>query len=391
MNSELKPGRPSHPRTNLKVGVKIYDNGWFLRHHMRPEALADLLVKMGVTWVIAQSRFLPMADSAVESAVSAQEAARYADLDDVAFRHSLQERGIAYFAALNICFDPAYAATYPERLPIDQFGRRETKQDWYVGLAPVLADNLSRKQALLEAAAAALQPDGVHLGFIRWPGFWETWLPDIQRSEMPDTCYSRLTLSQFCAAKAVDLPIDDPVGAAQVIAHKYKAEWRDWKCDATVAAIAQLRRAIHSIQPTAEISINTLPFFRQDFDDAVEEVFGQDVSKLREVVDVFEVMAYHQILCKPAIWPAAVASDIKLRSGQRTVCTLQTRPLYLDGMHAGRGRSLTLGPEEFAQAVDSLETSAVDGLCLFTLTDLLGMQSTTAGQAMIGRIREFRR
>ena len=44
--------------------------------------------------------------------------------------------------------------------------------------------------------------------------------------------------------------------------------------------------------------INTLPFFLDDFENAVEEVFGQSPSQLSEVADVFEVMAYHQILRK---------------------------------------------------------------------------------------------
>jgi hypothetical protein len=42
--------------------------------------------------VIAQSRFLPMADSAVDSAVRKSDRARYASLDDVAFRRALKDR-----------------------------------------------------------------------------------------------------------------------------------------------------------------------------------------------------------------------------------------------------------------------------------------------------------
>ena len=55
--------------TDLSVGVKIYDNDLFLKYGMEAEAAADLLRSMGVTYVITQSRFLPMQDSAVESAV----------------------------------------------------------------------------------------------------------------------------------------------------------------------------------------------------------------------------------------------------------------------------------------------------------------------------------
>ena len=46
---------------DLRLGIKIYDNDWFLRHHHSPEAAADILAQMGATFVIAQSRFLPYA------------------------------------------------------------------------------------------------------------------------------------------------------------------------------------------------------------------------------------------------------------------------------------------------------------------------------------------
>ena len=154
---------------NLRLGIKIYDNDWFLRHHLSPEAAADILAQMGVTFVIAQSRFLPMQDSAVESNVRASQASDYAALDDVAFRHALAARGIGYFACLNICFDPAFTAAHPELLPIDQFGKPEQMQDWYIGLPPDRVENLQHKIAMLENAVSALSPDGVHLGFIRWP------------------------------------------------------------------------------------------------------------------------------------------------------------------------------------------------------------------------------
>jgi hypothetical protein len=376
---------------DLSVGMKIYDNAWFLRDGLEPEAAADRLKSMGVTWVIAQSKLLPMANSAVESAVSESELARYQALDDLHFRNLLRDRGISYFAVLNICFDPRFASAHPELLPVDQFGRVEEMQDWYIGLPPDRDENIAHKIGLLEAAVAALNPDGVHLGFIRWPGFWETWLDDVRRDDMPDYCYSPRTLGTFAAEQGVDIPVHDPIAAAVAIRDRYRRRWSSWKCGKTFAAIGKIKEAVQKAGGQIPISINTLPFFRDEFEGAVEDVFGQDVARLRDVVDVFEVMAYHQILRKDAQWPAEVAGDIKRRSGQRTVCTIQAKPLYLDGMHAGRGRSSTLDAAEFRRAVDAVEKSEIDGLCLFTFDDFLALQGTADGLEMIGRIRNFRR
>jgi hypothetical protein len=375
---------------DLRLGFKIYDNDWFVKYGMAPEQAADVLAGMGATFVIAQSRFLPMQDSAVESQAHEGEGL-YQTLDDVGFRNALRVRGIAYVGCLNICFDPAFAAAHPEMLSIDQFGRIEEKQDWYIGLPPDRQENLDHKREILEHAIPALDPDGIHLGFVRWPGFWEIWLPDVDRATMPEYCYSQATLRRFCEAAKLDLPLTDPVTAARIIAERYRREWRTWKCGVTVQAIGQLRCAVQAKRPGTAIAINTLPFFHSDFDDAVEEVFGQDIAMLSEVVDVFEVMTYHQILRRDAAWPAAVGSDTKSRTSRQVVCTLQAEALYLEGMHAGRGRSANISAVDFELAVDEVEKSAVDGMCVFTFSQLLGLRETEQGQKMVERLRRFRR
>jgi hypothetical protein len=376
---------------DLRSGVKLYDNDWFVRLGLSEERLADTLCALNVTYAISQSRFLPMQDSAVKSHVSAAERERYTRLDDLALRHALRERGIAYVAVLNICFDPAYGAAHPEDAAVDQWGRPLAQVDWYFGIPPDRDRNLAEKGALLRCAIEELDPDGIHLGFIRWPGFWETWLPGDQRSDKPEYCYAPQTLRRFAAFAGVDFDCDHPVAAAAQIARDHRAAWTRFKCEATAAAIGELRSAVRTVRPNTPISINTLPFFSDDFDQAVTEVYGQDVARLATVVDVFEVMAYHQIVARDSAWPAAIASDIKARSGQTTVCTVQAEALYLDGMHAGKGRKSALGSSEFSAVLDAIEPTSVDGLCLFTFTQLLDRAETPDGRAMLDRLRRFRR
>lgn len=335
---------------NLRLGMKIYDNEWFLRYRLSPDAVADILLDMGATFVITPSRFLPMQDSAVKSDVGDSQASDYAGLDDVAFRRALAARNIGYLACLNICFDPVLSATHPELLPIDQCGEPAQMQDWYIGIPPDRVKNLLHKIAMLETAIPALSPDGVHLGFVRWPGFWETWLPDVERGSMPEYCYGPVTLRRFCEETGADVPLDDAPRAAKLIAQRYRREWRDWKSGVTVDAISLIRAAVRKHRPHVPIAINTLPFFQTDFDNAVEEVFGQNISRLSEVVDVFEVMSYHQILRRGAEWPAAIGTDIKRRCNGKVICTLQAKALYLHGMHSSRGRSPQVSADEFIAA-----------------------------------------
>lgn len=375
---------------DLRRGVKIYDNDWFLRHRLSAEQTADLLHEWGMTYVIAQSKYLPMSNNAVASTVTAADRAAYEALDDVAFRKLLKERGIAYFACLNIGFDTAFSSAHPELLGTDQWGKPGLQQDWYVGMPPDRRANLEQKIDLLRRGVEVLQPDAVHLGFIRWPGFWETWLPGDRRADKPEYCFSVGTVSRFNRDTGSDVPVGGPVRSAERIFTSHRAAWTEWKCRQVVAAIAEIRAALALVKDGLQYSINTLPFFRSDFDNAVEEVFGQNVEMLASVVDVFEVMAYHQILARPTDWPAAVATDIVERSGRRAICTLQGQALYLDGMHKGRGRQAEISAGDFASALEALETAPVEGVCIFTFTDLLDLRDGAKGKAMLSALKRYR-
>jgi hypothetical protein len=158
--------------------------------------------------------------------------------------------------------------------------------------------------------------------------------------------------------------------ASWIEAHARDA-WTRWKCGLVVDVIRQVRDACHAIKPHVQIMLNTLPFGEADFDGAREKVFGQCIEALAGVVDVFEVMTYHQILKRPTAWIPQAGLEVKQRSGRKTVCTLQARPLYLDGIHARRNRSPALDAQEFAAAVDAVENSELDGIVVFVWSDLL--------------------
>jgi hypothetical protein len=91
------------------------------------------------------------------------------------------------------------------------------------------------------------------------------------------------------------------------------------------------------------------------------------------------------------LWPAAIGGDIKVRATGKVICTLQARALYLEGMHPGRGRSAQITADEFRRTVGGLEASPVDGMCVFTFSQLLGARETAEGREMIASLQRFRR
>ena len=123
----------------------------------------------------------------------------------------------------------------------------------------------------------------------------------------------------------------------------------------------------------------------------MSEVFGQRLEDLAPVVDVFELMCYHQILRRPVSWIADVAREAKERAADRTaVCTVQAEALYLDGMHAGRGRVASIDPPAFQEVVNTVARSPADGILFFTFTDFLVQVLERDDHSRVDVIKMFR-
>ena len=157
---------------SFQVGMKIYDNDWFLKYNLSYKDAARCLKDWGVTFVLAQSKFLSMPDNAVKSEILPELADRYAIYNDLKFRAALAQRGIAYWPTVCMFFDPPAIEADHSLRPVGSDGRPMEQIDWYIGIAPSREDFIGRQIAAIEHAVKALEPDGVFLSFMRWPGFW---------------------------------------------------------------------------------------------------------------------------------------------------------------------------------------------------------------------------
>ena len=186
------------------------------------------------------------------------------------------------------------------------------------------------------------------------------------------------------------MPEASPREAAEWIARNARAAWIDWKCSTVARDIGRFRDAVKAIVPHAGVVLNTLPFRESDFDRAMAEVFGQRLEDLAPVVDVFELMTYHQILRRPASWIADVAREAKARADRTAVCTVQAQALYLDGMHAGRGRVTSIDSPAFREVVTTVARSPADGILFFTFTDFLVQVLERDEHSRVDAIKMFR-
>lgn len=354
-----------------RVGVKIYSLDWYLAYGLDYDEAAATLAEHGFTFVIAQNRYLPMTNSAVESEISPEQASRFEQYSDVKFVNALRAHGIEYWAAANIFFDTETLTRHPDAVPVDAAGNRAEMIDWYLGSCPTHGPYIEEKLNQLAHASAELNPDGVFLGFTRFPGFWETWMPEDRREQKPEFCYCDRCLSAFARASGLSMPPGPIADRAQWIERASYQDFVGWKGDVIRDVIARIGEVVRRHQPTARIMLNTLPFRPEDFERAGVEVFAQDWRKLAEVVDVFELMTYHQILGRDPDWILSVIEAFKATVDRPAVCTIQTDPLYTHGMHAGRGRASELPADEFRSALETAWTSSADGIVVFTWSQLL--------------------
>jgi len=376
-------------------GVKVYSYDWRLVHNLHYEVASQWFHDHGIDFVIAQNRYVPMQDNAVPSAVSAAHETALTRHDDAAWIASLRHRGIQYWAACNVFFDPPALRRFPDAVPVDRSGKPAQQLDWYAGICPTHEPYLEDKIGQIAEAVRHLKPNGIHLGFMRFPGFWELWLPQTRRDDHPEYCFCPRCCERFAKWLGDDIPKthrDKPwKWATQKRVYDH---FVDWKTDVVKAIIARIRRTIHSIAPDVPIMLNTLPFCPDDFERAGREVFAQDWHKLASAVDAFEVMTYHQILARDVEWIGRVVRCVKSCVEKPVVSTIQANPLYLHGIHAESGRRPTLPPEEFREAIAAAQAAGAEHVVLFTWDDLLsapGDISAARKLDAIRRVRESRR
>jgi hypothetical protein len=289
----------------------------------------------------------------------------FAEFDDRRFRDALADVGIGYWVTVCTFFDPVAINRNEACRPIGANGQAMQQEDWYLGIAPSNTAYVREKTEKICQAVEALRPDGVFLSFTRWPGFWERWLPDKKSSQFTEYSYDQETLQQFMNYAKADLPSLEPAKAASWINSNKREVWNNYKCDTVYQVIRNIRSEIHKIQAKTPLMLNTLPFNDGGFDHALQNYFGQRTAQLCEVIDIFEVMTYHQILRQGVNWIGKMGSLVKAQTQKPVVCTLQMRPHYLDGMHKADHRAKEIPMSEMIDAARSVKQAELDGFVVF--------------------------
>lgn len=353
---------------DFKLGMKIYSLDWFWKYNLDYRQAAEELKSLHVSYIITMSKCLPMYNSAVDSEIPPEKNALMEHFDDRAFRDALKEAGIEYFGACNFFFDPPSMYRHGN-IPVDSTGAKAAETDWYIGACPTDEAYVREHTERIVAAMRTLNMDGVFLGFMRYPGFWELWLPGVSENDWPEYCFCPRCLEKF--KELTHIPVPRSGGAGEWIRKNAYAEWGNFKTGVIADIVRDIRTRIRDINPEAQVILNTVPFDTGHYGCNGRRIFAQDPRLLAQYTDIFEVMGYHQILGQPVSWIAQAGRYFKEATGKRVVCTVQAKPLYLEGIHAGKGRAESISPEAFHMALKDVRQSGLDGVAVFTWSDFL--------------------
>ncbi len=277
----------------------------------------------------------------------------YEDAEFVAAAHAV---GMKVHAEIGLFVHRKWWDEIPESRPITHEGKPLEPEEWYYGINP---STPGVRQKLLERLEELLTDhalDGVWLDFIRWPCHWESPQP-----YLPRTSFDTPTLARFRSDADIDIPVDNPVAAAQMLLSDYGAEWTAWRCDQITSWVAEARSVLKRVRPDAILGLFGVPWRLSDFDGAILNVIGQDYRALGQYVDVFSPMVYHVMCGRPVEWIGKVTQEVHDLSGKRVWPIIQSvdepAPLFA---------------KEYGAALDiALNHPASDGVLVFTLKGTL--------------------
>jgi hypothetical protein len=363
---------------NYRIGMKHYGFDWFDRFSNTYAEEAGMLHAHAIDFVVIQNLIDPVATTAAASydqLLSKRLGA--AGYDDRAFRDALRSEGIAYYENLAVFFNPGQLVKRPELTAVDADGRRMRKIDWYVGLCPTDKAYLADRAAIAEEIVASMNSEGLYLDWIRFPGFWELWMPETKRDSLPEYCFCERCVARFQEEAHVAVPNRSREEQIRLILKDFRKEWSAWKCSVIADAVGEIKRAAQRQRPDIKILTNGVAFGIDDYDNAVEEILGQNIEVLAQHTDSFTFMFYHQISRRdPSAWIAQKTAEVEARTTRPFYATLQTKPAYLEPMHeAGRRRS-SIPFKEHVVGLQAIADSPADGVMVYQWTDYLEAEAS---------------
>lgn len=264
-------------------------------------------------------------------------------------RENLRENGIGVFLIVNVFHTPKADRRF---LAIDHRGISNVEDpinpdERRILVCPSHDEFRSAKIKEIVSEVKRLDPDGISLDVIRFPVHWETMQPTEKADRIRKFCFCEHCLAKFQRETNVAIPkaLKTTREKADWILKNLRQSWADWRCGIIISMVKEIRAAVEKMRPGTLITIHAVPWKRQDYDQGIKLIVGQDFKELARYVDFFSPMVYHHMLHKRPEWIHEVVADM---------ASLTRKPVWpCVQCVSGKGfwRKETLTPDEFNEAV----------------------------------------
>lgn len=200
----------------------------------------------------------------------------------------------AEFATLN---GKNYVQEHPEAWAINEKGEPVEAASWFMGVCPTEPGFRRYRFDQLRDLLTRYELDGVWMDYVHWHAQFEEPEPIL-----PETCFCDHCLDRFANDADTKIPAGTTAEKAQWILANQDRAWRDWRCGILLEWAKEMKAIIKEIRPGALLGLYHCPWNDDEFEGARRRILGLDYDLLKETIDVFSPMVYHERMGRSPDW-----------------------------------------------------------------------------------------
>ncbi len=214
-----------------------------------------------------------------------------------------RSEGLKVFAEFATLNGKNYVDNHPEAWAINEKGEKIEAATWFMGVCPTEPGFRQYRINQLEALLLKYDLDGIWMDYVHWHAQFEDPEPIL-----PETCFCDGCLDKFSNDIGIEIPTGTVRDKSQWIFDNHDTSWRDWRCKVIFEWTLDFKNIIKRVNPKALLGIYHCPWNDEEFNGARRRILGLDYNLLKETIDVFSPMVYHQ---KMGYDPEWVGENIK--------------------------------------------------------------------------------
>jgi hypothetical protein len=208
-----------------------------------------------------------------------------------------RSEGVKIFSEFATLNGKGYVEKHPEAWAINEKGEPVEAATWFMGVCPTEPGFRRYRFNQLKELLTTYDLDGVWMDYVHWHAQFEDPTPIL-----PETCFCDYCLSRFSADMGIQLPEGSTSEKAKWILKTHDAPWRDWRCRIILEWAVEMKKIIKEIRPGALLGLYHCPWNDEEFNGARRRVLGLDYDLLKETIDVFSPMVYHERMGRDPDW-----------------------------------------------------------------------------------------